>query len=271
MGLDRRDFLKISAAAAAALAGASPIIAAIAKGEVPTGAKESAAAAVKRYAMVIDVEKCLAGKSKGCVKACHEWHNVPDWREANGAVDKLHEVKWIWEEEFSHVFPDEVHPHMPNGLEKRSVLTLCNHCANPPCVRVCPTQATFKRAQDGIVAMDMHRCIGCRFCIAACPYGSRSFNWKDPRQAENLKKHINPDYPTRSKGVVEKCNFCVERLAAGKQPACVEAAQDDALIFGDLNDPDPNTKLAKALNSNFTIRRKPGLGTEPQVYYIIHK
>ncbi|MBI5748315.1 MAG: 4Fe-4S dicluster domain-containing protein, partial [Nitrospinae bacterium] len=129
---------------------------------------------------------------------------------------------------------------------------------------VCPTKATFKRA-DGIVQMDYHRCIGCRFCMAACPYGSRSFNWRDPRP---FIKEKNTEYPTRAKGVVEKCNFCEERLAKGLMPACVEACKDNkALIFGDLNDTD--SEVRKVLESSYTIRRKLELGTQPGVYYIV--
>ena len=106
-------------------------------------------------------------------------------------------------------------------------------------MRVCPTKATFKRA-DGIVMMDYHRCIGCRFCMAACPYGSRSMNYRDPRP---FIRKINPDFPTRTKGVVEKCNFCEERLARGILPACVVACKEKALVFGDLEDPRSDVRL----------------------------
>jgi molybdopterin-containing oxidoreductase family iron-sulfur binding subunit len=140
---------------------------------------------------------------------------------------------------------------------------LCNHCDNPPCVRVCPTQATFKRA-DGIVVMDYHRCIGCRFCMAACPYGARSMNYRDPRP---FIAEINPDFPTRCKGVVEKCNFCEERLAKGQLPACVEACKEKALIFGDMDD--PRSAPRRLLKDWFSIRRRPELGTDPQIYYLL--
>jgi molybdopterin-containing oxidoreductase family iron-sulfur binding subunit len=155
---------------------------------------------------------------------------------------------------------------VPPEVEHKPIMVLCNHCENPPCVRVCPTKATFKRESDGIVIMDMHRCIGCRFCMAACPYGARSFNFYDPRQflPERLP---NPDYPTRTKGVVEKCNFCAERLADGKLPACVEAAKDGQLLFGDLDD--PRSSVRKALRERYSIRRKPDLGTQPSVYYLV--
>jgi len=153
---------------------------------------------------------------------------------------------------------------MDEGLEARQFATLCNHCTNAPCVRVCPTQATYKRP-DGIVAMDYHRCIGCRYCMAGCPFGARSFNFMEPRKHLDLSK-LNKEFPTRMRGVVEKCNFCVERLALGKQPACVEVS-NGAVVFGDLSD--PNSEVRKLLREHYTIRRKPSLGTEPSVYYII--
>ncbi len=111
--------------------------------------------------------------------------------------------------------------------------------------------------------MDMHRCIGCRYCMAACPYGARSFNWRDPRP---YLKEVNLNYPTREIGVVEKCTFCDERVSKGQMPACVEVS-GGALIFGDLSD--PNSKVREALRTYFTLRRKAHLGTYPQVYYIV--
>jgi molybdopterin-containing oxidoreductase family iron-sulfur binding subunit len=112
--------------------------------------------------------------------------------------------------------------------------------------------------------MDWHRCIGCRYCVAACPYGSRSFNWVDPRPRI---KELNPDFPTRTKGVVEKCTFCEERLAKGQQPVCVEACKDKALVFGNLND--PKSEIRELLRTRHTIRRKPELGTQPELYYLV--
>ncbi len=147
---------------------------------------------------------------------------------------------------------------------KLSLLTLCNHCDNPPCVRVCPTQATFSR-DDGIVLMDFHRCIGCRFCMAGCPYGARSFNYHNPRNFLN-EDELSHDFPTREKGVVEKCEFCAHLLDQGERPACVEAAEG-VLYFGDLNDPE--SEVRKVLRDRYSLVRKPKLGTEPQVYYLI--
>ena len=185
---------------------------------------------------------------------------MPDF----GADNKKDEIKWVWKDTYEHVFPEHSHYKRNDRLHDMPILTLCNHCDNPPCVRACPTKATFKN-EDGVVLMDFHRCIGCRFCMAACPYGARSFNWRDPRP---FIKHENPEFPTRMRGVVEKCNLCAERLAIGKIPACVEATGNTkAMIFGDLND--PNSEISRVLRSQFTIQRKPALGTNPSVFYII--
>jgi molybdopterin-containing oxidoreductase family iron-sulfur binding subunit len=191
------------------------------------------------------------------IKACDTLHNIPTLLQ-----DKNHEIKWIWGEDFEHSFPFMADAFMNEHAEETTYPVLCNHCKNPPCVRACPTQATFQRP-DGIVMMDYHRCIGCRFCMAACPFGARSFNFRDPRPFIPV---LSLDYPTRCKGVVEKCNFCAERLAVGKMPACVEAS-NGILTFGDLED--PNSNVRALLKSDFTIRRKESLGTEPSIYYIV--
>jgi molybdopterin-containing oxidoreductase family iron-sulfur binding subunit len=209
--------------------------------------------------MVVDATKCLKDEScDKCVQACHSVHNVPD------LGNPKDEVKWIWKEPFAEALPDERHPYMAEHLAHGQVLVFCNHCDNPPCTRVCPTQATWKREDDGVVMMDWHRCIGCRYCIAACPYGSRSFNWRDPRP---FLKKTDPDFPTRTRGVVEKCNFCEERLAKGEAPACVEACEEKALVFGDLED--PGSEARKVLEERHAMRRRAALGTQPQVYYLV--
>ena len=222
------------------------------------GRKLRAAAAPKRWAMVVDAQKCL--RDRGCTKclqACHRAHNVPQFRERN------HQIAWIWKEPFERAFPSQRSAYTAETFKDKPVLVLCNHCDNPPCVRVCPTRATWKRA-DGLVMMDWHRCIGCRYCVAACPYGSRSFNWVDPRPRI---AELNADFPTRTQGVVEKCTFCEERLARGQAPACVEACPDKALVFGNLAD--PASEVRKLLRGRYSIRRKPELGTQPQVFYIV--
>jgi molybdopterin-containing oxidoreductase family iron-sulfur binding subunit len=217
--------------------------------------------------MVVDMTKMDKMIMAKAIEACHRIHNVPNMG------DPKREIKWIWAETYEHTFPGQNHEYMAERYEGHNFLLLCNHCTNPPCCRVCPTQATWKREEDGIVMMDFHRCIGCRFCMAACPYGVRSFNWGDPRKApEELNPGFptNPVYPTRTKGVVEKCNFCEERIAIGKYPACVEAARElkaGVLTFGDLEDPESEAR--RLLREHYTIRRKPELGTGPNVYYII--
>jgi len=210
----------------------------------------------KRWAMAVDIKKMDEDTAKKCIEVCHRIHNVPD------IGDPRREIKWIWLEPFENAFPGQHQEHIAERLKKEPFIVLCNHCDNPPCVRVCPTKATWKR-EDGIVMMDQHRCIGCRFCMAACPFGSRSFNWGDPRPF--IKKGY-PEYPTREKGVVEKCNFCAERLAKGLMPGCVEAS-DGALVFGDLAD--PKSEVRRVFRQHFAIQRKPHLGTNPQVYYIV--
>jgi len=211
-----------------------------------------------RWGMVVDTRQFhTIDDFKPLIKACHEAHNVPGWNDKQ-------EIKWIWYDTFHAVFPN-TYQYVSHATEEKPYLLLCNHCEEPPCVKVCPTQATFKRA-DGIVMMDMHRCIGCRFCMAGCPFGARSFNFRDPRTFYGDNPVPNKEFPTRTKGVVEKCTFCYERLAEGLLPACVEASQGK-VIFGDLED--PNSNVRQALAANYHIRRKPDLGTNPSVFYII--
>jgi len=258
----RRIFLKIAGISALGLS-ANPVYNAFAVSEEHGGKKEpkeipkKGTLTAKRWAMVIDTRKFKSGKDlEPIIEACHKIHNIPVFE------NKRHEIKWIWEEEFKHAFPDLENEYMNERIKSLPFLVLCNHCQDAPCVRACPTKATFKH-EDGIVEMDFHRCIGCRFCMAACPYGSRSFNFRDPRP---FIKETNKKFPTRMKGVVEKCNFCRELLAEGKKPACVEAS-NGAIVFGDLEDPE--SEVRKLLKSNYTIRRKVALGTGPAIYYIV--
>ena len=212
----------------------------------------------KQWALVIDTRQFESEEDlEPLVEVCNKVHNVPHLSE------NRHEIKWIWGEPYHNAFPGKAARFLSEEVEHKPFLVLCNHCENPPCVRACPTQATFKRESDGIVLMDFHRCIGCRFCMAACPFGARSFNFRDPRP---FIKEINDEFPTRMKGVVEKCNFCAERLAVGQLPACVEAS-NGALAFGDLYD--AASDVRKLIKTNYTIRRKQTLGTEPSVYYIV--
>ena len=256
---NRRNFLKIAGVAAIGAA-VKPASSALAIGEqfVPENqtAKKQNALKAKKWGLVVDTNKMSEELMHKITKACHYEHNVPDVKVKN------HEIKWIWGEEFEHAFTEKTDQYLADKFKDLPIPVLCNHCVKPSCVKACPTKATFSR-DDGIVLMDFHRCIGCRFCMAACPFGSRSFNFKDPRP-EITKR--NPKFPTRMKGVVEKCNFCAERLAVGKNPVCMEVSEG-AIVAGDLQD--PNSNVRKLLKSNYTIRRKQELGTEPSVYYIV--
>ena len=261
MGIDRRKFLTIAGLTAATALGRR-VIGQTEEGadslRAPLDLTEQSPLTAKRWAMVIDTRICRQHDGcTACIDACHQTHNVPSFGNPKD------EVKWIWKEHFKEAFPSQEHEHLEEGLLETPVLVMCNHCDNPPCVRVCPTQSTWKR-EDGIVMMDMHRCIGCRYCVAACPYGSRSFNWRDPRP---FIKNINQEFPTRTRGVVEKCNFCAEQLAKGLLPKCVSACPEKALHFGDLEDPE--SEVRAILRENYAIRRKPSLGTSPEVYYIV--
>ncbi len=221
---------------------------------------ETAPPAGKRLAMAVDLRACLkAGQCEKCVDACHRGHNVP------AIPDVKRAIAWIWRDDLERAMPGVLDDFSGGELRGAKPVLLCNQCGNPPCVRVCPTGATWKRG-DGIVMMDQHRCIGCRYCMAACPYGSRSFNWSDPRKYL-AKQSINKDYPTRTKGTVEKCEFCAERVDRGQEPLCASACGEKAIAFGDLRD--GASAVRKALAGRIALRRKPELGTDPAVYYLL--
>lgn len=276
MDQKRRKFLKMAGATALAGISAPAIVKLTSTPAVASSAPAGHGAAADTHKDVAHVEEAPQGVRLGlvvdmrkfygkpelmdkAVHACNKAHNVPQ-------IDiKKNEIKWIWKTPFANAFPEHSAYHASNTTKENDFLVLCNHCDEPPCVRVCPTKATFKMEKNGIVAMDFHRCIGCRFCMMGCPYGARSFNWFDPRP--HIKKY-NPDFPTRMRGVVEKCNFCGERLAQGLEPACVEAVKETgAMVFGDLNDPE--SEIRKVLDKEHTIQRKPSLGTKPSVFYIV--
>ena len=210
------------------------------------------------FGYALDLSRCIG--CRRCVYACVaennqsrkpqiHWIRVLQMDKERG-VNVFHSNLYYDPEQV----PEEGHFYMP---------VQCQQCKNPPCVKVCPVRATWQEP-DGITVVDYNWCIGCRYCMAACPYGSRSFNWLDPRPHI---RQTNTDYPTRTKGVVEKCTFCDERLARGQLPACVEACDTKALVFGDLQD--PNSGVRNLLRTNFVLRRKAELGTNPEIYYIV--
>lgn len=258
--LDRRSFIKVGALACAsglfALNGCS--MQETTKDEI---ASQFKGIENKQYGLVINVSALAALGGEGfiasIIDACHTYHNVPQIDEPKHSID------WIWTQSFEEAFSEISSDYVDEQTKALSYPVLCNHCTDPQCVRVCPTQTTFKRA-DGIVMMDYHRCIGCRFCMTACPYGARSLNFMDPRPYVDSAS-MNPGYPTRSKGVVEKCTLCYERIDKGELPVCVEASAG-CIIFGDLTD--ENSEIRQVLANAFSIRRRVELGTGPNVYYI---
>lgn len=271
MDKKRREFLKIAGVSTLVglggiagvdrfVSGASPVPSKAQTGFEPVlgSSQDTSLKAItptKRLGMVINLRKfksdsSLAGK---VISVCHALHNVPNFPDEDDAV------KWVRGIDYENAFGEE-------SSDYTEVLVMCNHCDNPPCVQDCPTRATFKD-KNGIVAIDYHRCIGCRFCVAACPYGMRSFNWRDPRDGLDMNT-LNREFPTRRRGVVENCNFCSERLGLGKMPACVEVTvESQAIVVGDLND--PNSQISMILGSIETKQRMPLLGTNPSVFYIV--
>ena len=267
MSMNRRQFLKIAGVSAVLSIGSTAAVNELRKGNLEAAefVPGPNALTAKRWGFVVDMGKIKTEEDiKRIVASCHDIHNVPSYD--NNPKD---EIKWIWKDDYEHTFPGDENEFASKELKEKPFLVFCNHCAQPACVRVCPTKATFKR-KDGIVMMDMHRCIGCRFCMAACPFGARSFNFRDPRgkdaNGQPLIRKENPKFPARTKGVVEKCTGCYERLAEGQKPACVEAS-NGGIAFGDLED--PQSEVRKLITKHYTIRRKPALGTQPSIYYII--
>jgi Fe-S-cluster-containing dehydrogenase component len=150
---------------------------------------------------------------------------------------------------------------------------ICVQCDNPPCVKVCPVGATYKRT-DNIVLIDNNRCIGCRFCMAACPYSARVFNWGKPETSEGDDQEYSPETSVPSKiGTVEKCDFCPDMLRENKLPPCITSCPNGVLYFGDANDDtvtngEETVRLSELLRDKAGYRYMEDLGTEPNVYYL---
>jgi molybdopterin-containing oxidoreductase family iron-sulfur binding subunit len=241
--MNRRDFMNV--AGSTVLAGGASVYGVTLLTANVSGYE--AEPSVWRWGMVIDLNKCRT-ECDACLKACRHENNVAHHD------DKRWDIHWIRKVKVRS-------KHSARSVQK-SVLLLCNHCDHPPCAQVCPVQATYKR-HDGIVLVDHHRCIGCRYCVISCPYNARYFNFKEN---ENWP---NKDYPKRSHGVAESCNFCAHLLDRGKDPACVAACKEvgaNALVVGNLDD--PKSEVSRLIIENTPKRIRADLGTEPKVYYI---
>lgn len=204
----------------------------------------------KSFVMVIDLSRCK--NLKKCQSACnhnHLVHTGQNWIKIHPMKDAEHAAPF-WQP------------------------TTCMHCDEPPCVKVCPVDATFKR-QDGIVLIDSDRCVGCRFCMAACPYSTRVFNWEKPDLPEAVAhQHYSAETSVpQKKGTVGKCDFCPDMVRKGELPHCVSACPNGVFFFGDMNE-DSVTNGAETFRFSELVRDKAGyrlmedLGTKPRVYYL---
>ena len=237
----RRAFIAAAGTGAAALG-----MVAIAPGLYLTQAQAAArkpgeaASSAVRWGLLIDANKCAPGCKK-CVEACNTENGI------NEKPANPHQAsQWIRKIELVD----------KRTQRKTELPMMCQHCANPPCVDVCPTGASFKRA-DGIVLVDRHICIGCRYCMMACPYKARSF-------VHMPLTEQNPEVP-RGRGCVESCTLCVHRVDKGNSPACVESCPEGAMTFGDLND--PTSVIAKRLAAVPTTQVRSDLRLDLGVRY----
>lgn len=223
---------------------------------------------MSRWGMVIDLNKCTGCGE--CVAACKIENNVaivgPEESE-KGRTMLWMDILTVYEGEY----PNAKVQYIPRP---------CFHCDNPPCTKVCPVRATYINS-EGIVAQIFPQCIGCRYCMAACPYTVKSFNWYSPKWSKQMAAALNPDVSVRPAGVVEKCTFCVHRLQKAREeaaaedralregdyiPACVESCPTQAMKFGDLDD--SSNEVARLRKSPRAYRFLEDLGTEPKVYYL---
>ena len=259
MKLTRRDLLK---GAGVAAAGTLPLIPRAALAHGGMGEEEVAPheddARLRRWVMVIDLRACDGCAGLGvppqCTQNCNWSRFVPEGQ---------HWVE-VFEESVSHLGDGDVH-FLPAP---------CMQCQNAPCVNVCPVGASF-HSPEGVVLIDQERCIGCRLCMAACPYDRRFFNWGDPVQPPQVKAapyKVETQIPA-IEGTVMKCDFCTDKVAAGGLPACAEGCPRGAIYFGDLEEGIATNgqrmvALSELLGQDGVQRYKEDLGTEPRVYYI---
>jgi molybdopterin-containing oxidoreductase family iron-sulfur binding subunit len=225
----------------------------------------------RRYGMVIDLDRCTG--CGACMMACAVENNVAPAPPGTGTATG---VTWLRVERVTDAGAG-------GDVDAVFVPMMCQQCGNEtPCVAVCPQNAVEADPATGIVGQVPQRCLGCRYCMAACPYHARYFNWWDPAWEKGVERMLNPDVSPRMRGVVEKCNFCHGRLhnaiqkaaAAGKddilpgdyQPACAGACPEHAILFGDIDD--ASSEAACATNDPRAFRFLSRLGTEPHVWYL---
>ena len=274
--IGRRDFIKVSAGSIALLALGKfvgvPVVKSVG---VPTAKRPvkartggdgqgTTADPSNRFGLVIDVGACIGCRT--CQWACKAENNVPDtisppWIEVFGV--KI-EQSVTGEPSLDDLKKGATTSYTKSPLPGMWYMPVaCNHCDNPPCVKVCPVGATYKD-KDGLVLIDYDKCIGCRFCVVACPYTARRFNFAKP---ETPADKVNPSVPVRPLGVVEKCTFCVHRTRRGILPRCVEVCPVRARYFGNLND--PQSEVSQLLNSNPYFQLLHELNTGPNLRYIV--
>lgn len=202
---------------------------------------------MKRWGMVIDLERCVGCQT--CTMTCKVENSLPPGT--------------FW----ARVLKQEIGTYPKSRMV--SLPVLCMHCEEPPCVPVCPTGASQKR-EDGIVWIDYDKCIGCRYCMQSCPYEARSYHAESETFFEDETSYEHVTRQVLGKGVqqgtVSKCNFCMDRVDAGRKPACVETCLGKARIFGDLNDPESEVSKLLQLRDNEVLH--PEAGTKPSVFYL---
>ena len=212
----------------------------------------------QRLAIVVDSKNCVG--CTACAMACKMENNLPDNMWWNRIFTDGGEEQGT---------PSGTYPKMGEAptLQMDVLPMACQHCENPACTRVCPVGATYKDPETGVVRQDYDKCIGCRMCMAACPYtGVRSFNWEEPAYALDFAVG-DAAVPKHQKHTVEKCTMCWHRLAKGLQPACVEVCPSRVRYFGDLND--PNSEVSLLLAARSFKQLLPEMGTEPNCYYLV--
>ena len=218
--------------------------------------------------MVIDLDRCTG--CEACVVACRVENNIPTVGPEEAA--KGRSINWIRVERyFEGEFPDVKVKFMP---------VLCQHCEEAPCEPVCPVYATY-RTDEGLNAQVYNRCVGTRYCANNCPYTVRFFNFFDPVWDAPLEKALNPEVSVRTRGVMEKCTFCIQRIHKGEDkakdegrpvrdgdvtPACVQTCQTKAMYFGNIADPE--SEVSRLSKSNRATRLLEDLGTKPRVIYL---